>query len=264
MNEGYLTDAMVRLHTALKGAVPERQGTSSSIFACTKYPMLLIEIKHSSYAGDKNSQHGTVWVRNSDGPKKIKRDELESYLLKGWELGRVKPRSQEEIKARTAAGIEKRKKFQNVCANCGKQFLGLQSQASCSKKCGAAVAGPKTSVTRRERDTFSGWHTRKGESSYPEKYMEDVFNQEGIIGWKREKKVGRWFIDFAFEDKMIAVEVDGRQHNDAERANSDVKKDEYLTSLGWKVIRIKWFNPRTEQGKEKLHPQVKSLLAALR
>ena len=87
-----------------------------------------------------------------------------------------------------------------------------------------------------------------------------VFEQEGVTGWEREKKIGRWFIDFAFEHMRLAVEIDGRQHQDAERKAADEVKDAYLKSEGWEVMRIPWTNPRTQKGRDALHPRVRALL----
>lgn len=40
--------------------------------------------------GEKNSQYGTCWVYKDDlGNKKIKKEELKDYLLKGWKKGRI-------------------------------------------------------------------------------------------------------------------------------------------------------------------------------
>lgn len=211
--------------------------------------MLLTEIKHPSYTGDKNSQYGTIWVYRGDASKKIKSDSIAAHLIAGWKVGRKSPQPPKP-----------RKKVTLTCVRCSSLFDRRRADRTLCPKCVRSDVGKIAA----QRGTHAGWHTRKGEASYPEKYIEDVFNQEGISGWVREKKVGRWFVDFAFIENKIAVEVDGRQHDDKERADSDKRKDEYLESLGWKVIRIKWFNPRTEQGKEKLHPQVKSLLAIIR
>ena len=38
----------------------------------------------------------------------------------------------------------------------------------------------------------------------------------------------------------IALEIDGKQHEYADRKESDKKKDKYLIDNGWKVSRIKW------------------------
>lgn len=44
------------------------------------------EIKHQQ--GEKNSQYGTCWVMKDDINKKIKKEDLEFYLQKGWIKGR--------------------------------------------------------------------------------------------------------------------------------------------------------------------------------
>lgn len=46
----------------------------------------LKEIQHQQ--GEKNSQYGTCWIHNDKENKKIKKDELESYLSEGWIKGR--------------------------------------------------------------------------------------------------------------------------------------------------------------------------------
>lgn len=227
--------------------------------------MLLNEIKDpNSYSGNKNSQFGTTWVRRDSAVKKIKKDELEIYLNDGWKPGRIEPKTDKEKLALRHKRYVKRSSFTRMCDNCGKQFLGKLYQKNCSKECSKWQSGKNAAATMKANGTNSGWHTRKGESSYPEKYFEELFRKENISGWVREKKVGRWFIDFAFEEKKIAVEIDGRQHDDLNRSNSDQLKDKYLTGNGWTVKRIKWFNPVTESNKEKLYVQIRKLLGELK
>jgi very-short-patch-repair endonuclease len=212
--------------------------------------MLLQEIKGS---GEKNSQFGTKWVHRGVENKKVADADLQQHLDAGWEIGR-----------RIKAELAPRKKYRTVCSKCDAEFESKRNDRSLCNACTKIAAGNKGGETMRERGSHAGWHNRKGERSYPERYFEDVFDKEGINGWQPDKKVGRWFIDFAFSDKMIAVEIDGRQHKIQDRAESDKLKDEYLRSQGWKVIRIDWFNPRTQSGKDRLHPQVKALLDVLR
>jgi len=77
--------------------------------------------------------------------------------------------------------------------------------------------------------------------SYPEKLcIEYIENNEldkkySIV---REYSVFPYFIDFAFINEMVAVEIDGSQHLLPERKESDNKKDELLNELGWVVIRV--------------------------
>jgi very-short-patch-repair endonuclease len=54
----------------------------------------------------------------------------------------------------------------------------------------------------------------------------------------REYCVFPYFIDFAFINEMVAVEIDGSQHLLPDRSENDKKKDDLLNSLGWSVVRI--------------------------
>lgn len=43
---------------------------------------------HTHSQGSKNSQYGTCWILKNDVSKKIKKEELDSYLKEGWIKGR--------------------------------------------------------------------------------------------------------------------------------------------------------------------------------
>ena len=45
-------------------------------------------------------------------------------------------------------------------------------------------------------------------------------------------------LDIANPDFMMAVEVDGPSHSSLERKAQDAKKDRFLRSLGWTVLRF--------------------------
>lgn len=38
--------------------------------------------------GERNSQFGTKWINKDGVTKKIKKDELQSYIENGWKLGK--------------------------------------------------------------------------------------------------------------------------------------------------------------------------------
>lgn len=50
--------------------------------------------------------------------------------------------------------------------------------------------------------------------------------------------VGTFNIDFAFPEVNLAVELDPRWHNSPKKRPLDAKKDAFLKSLGWTVLRI--------------------------
>lgn len=91
----------------------------------------------------------------------------------------------------------------------------------------------------RENPERTAWRTSK--ISYPEKLF---VNKIRDLEWDkkyliiREKSVFPFFIDFAFENHKIAIEIDGSQHLEETRKERDNQKDELLVSLGWKVIRF--------------------------
>lgn len=93
----------------------------------------------------------------------------------------------------------------------------------------------------KEHPEETAWRKRN-EPSYPEKcfikfLQENEYDKKYLI--EREKSIFPYYIDFAFINEKIAVEIDGSQHLlDEERKENDKKKDLLLTSLGWKVIRI--------------------------
>lgn len=82
-------------------------------------------------------------------------------------------------------------------------------------------------------------HYSKG-PSYPEIYFEELFENEGI-GLLPEFQVSIYSLDFACPERKFYLEVDGEQHFVDERViESDVRRNEFLSELGWKGMRIRW------------------------
>ena len=77
--------------------------------------------------------------------------------------------------------------------------------------------------------------------SYPEKLFIEYIEQNGLnkkYSIIREYSIFPYFIDFAFINEKVAIEIDGSQHLLPERKKSDNDKDKLLNNLGWSVIRI--------------------------
>lgn len=82
---------------------------------------------------------------------------------------------------------------------------------------------------------------RKKNMSYPEKCFILFLEERGYdknFRIEREYPIFPYFIDFAFVDLKIAIEIDGSQHLSPNRKKSDCAKDAILVEKGWKVIRI--------------------------
>ena len=55
------------------------------------------------------------------------------------------------------------------------------------------------------------------------------------LKFRRQHVVGRWIADFACVGSKLIVEVDGSSHSDPSR---DCHRDDELTRLGWRVLRV--------------------------
>ena len=53
----------------------------------------------------------------------------------------------------------------------------------------------------------------------------------------RQKVIGRYIVDFYIASHKLVIELDGSQHYEDKGIERDVKRDEYLNSLGIKVLR---------------------------
>lgn len=91
----------------------------------------------------------------------------------------------------------------------------------------------------KEHPENTAW--RKSSESYPEKMFkkylkEREYDKKYLI--IQEYSVFPYFIDFAFVDIKLAVEIDGSQHLIPERMEKDKLKDQLLIDNGWKVVRF--------------------------
>lgn len=93
----------------------------------------------------------------------------------------------------------------------------------------------------KEHPEDTAWRLRN-EPSYPEKcfirfLITEGYDKRFLI--EREKSMFPFFIDFAFTDIKLAVEIDGSQHIlNNERRQKDIIKNQTLLDNGWKVLRI--------------------------
>ena len=57
------------------------------------------------------------------------------------------------------------------------------------------------------------------------------------INVHRQKVIGRYIVDFYIASKKIVIEIDGSQHYEDSAIEYDKKRDEFLASLGIRVLR---------------------------
>lgn len=76
--------------------------------------------------------------------------------------------------------------------------------------------------------------------SYPQKYFRELFQKQGI---KLEKQyhVSLYSLDFACLERKIDIEINGEQHYvDKKIVQSDIERKQFLQSLGWNCVVIRW------------------------
>ncbi len=70
-----------------------------------------------------------------------------------------------------------------------------------------------------------------------EKHLWYDFLKKLPITVNRQKVIDRYIVDFYCAEANLAIELDGAQHYEPEAAQKDKERDEYLSSLGIKVLR---------------------------
>lgn len=61
------------------------------------------------------------------------------------------------------------------------------------------------------------------------------------VQFYRQKPIGDYVVDFYAPRVRLVIEIDGSQHSTGDHAELDNQRDQYLTSLGLRVLR---FNSR--------------------
>ena len=105
--------------------------------------------------------------------------------------------------------------------------------------------GTKRKISETQKNNYknkSRWFIQgRGKRSFAENYFNDIFSCFNNIP-KNNFKVDRFWLDFAWVDKKIYVEIDGEQHyinNDLIQRDKD--RGRILKNLGWVCIkRIRW------------------------
>lgn len=113
--------------------------------------------------------------------------------------------------------------------------------------------GKKVIQEQMEQGRWKGWYGR-GEPSFPEKFVMNLLANDGLT-FEQEKHCAGFSIDFAFPELMIALEVDGKQHDYPVNAERDKRKEIALAGEGWSVLRLRWFGIRSKSGHKKVMDQ---------
>jgi very-short-patch-repair endonuclease len=149
---------------------------------------------------------------------------------------------------------------------CNLQMYDENGKSIPSKK--RIQASKKVQQRLLDNGTHKGWASRNI-ISYPEKFWMEVLKNNNIdysfnhVVKKSELGVendnSNYFLDFLI-DGNIDLEIDGKQHKYADRAESDKVRDELLSKNGYTVYRVEWNEINTEVGKQHMKEKIETFL----
>ena len=70
-----------------------------------------------------------------------------------------------------------------------------------------------------------------------ERHLWYDFLKNQPINFNRQKVIGNYIVDFYCASVRLAIEIDGSQHYEETGKAKDIKRDNYLESLGLTVLR---------------------------
>ena len=80
---------------------------------------------------------------------------------------------------------------------------------------------------------------RKEQTLFEQKVWSLLRNRNFMnLKFRRQVPIGNYIVDFACKDKKIIIELDGSGHMSVEQIAHDEERDKYLTTLGYRIIRI--------------------------
>lgn len=118
----------------------------------------------------------------------------------------------------------------------------------------------KNKISQKQKENYlngkSRWHLDRSQDSYAEKYFMNWLNT--FTEYKHNYWTNRFYLDFAWPDKMIYIEVNGEQHYQVDVSNKDYQirdneRYKILEKEGWKcisIIRWAWFKSLSKEDKE--------------
>jgi len=97
----------------------------------------------------------------------------------------------------------------------------------------ASIRRPRVAAQTRVRA-----QRLRHEATFPERLLWSRLgaNQLGGLHMRRQHPVGPYIVDFYCARAKLAIEIDGRSHDERERY--DAERTRYLESLGMRVIRF--------------------------
>lgn len=117
----------------------------------------------------------------------------------------------------------------------------------------------KAKIAAKQKENYRGISryatVREQRKSYAERYFDKIFTTAN-----KQYHVDRFFLDYAWPETKVYIEVDGEQHYTEAGVAHDKERTDVLTKLGWTCLkRIRW-SEYQKLDKENKKEFVKNLL----
>lgn len=121
---------------------------------------------------------------------------------------------------------------------------------------------PRLSQRKPERTDFARQQRQTANEFSRDEW--ELVRGRRLLGekFRREHPVGSFTLDFVCLELMLDLEVDGKDHLTDEGKLRDARRDQYLTSLGFEVLRINGF--RVTQDARKVRDEIEAVVRRLR
>lgn len=107
-----------------------------------------------------------------------------------------------------------------------------------SKETRDKISQSRTSYLIKNPDKIPYKLNHSKEMSWPEREFGRILEINDINGWIYNYSFSIYSLDFAFPEWKLDVEIDGATHLQEKVIIKDQKRDEFVRSQGWKVLRI--------------------------
>ena len=81
----------------------------------------------------------------------------------------------------------------------------------------------------------------RNNSTSAEAVLWDMLKSKNIDGrkFRRQHSIGNYIADFCCTSEKLVIELDGNPHSEYHKIEEDKKRDQYLESLGFSILRLK-------------------------
>jgi very-short-patch-repair endonuclease len=80
----------------------------------------------------------------------------------------------------------------------------------------------------------------RNNSTSAEAVLWDMLKSKNINGrkFRRQHSIGNYIVDFCCTSEKLVIELDGNPHGEYHKIEKDIKRDQYLESLGFSILRF--------------------------